>query len=162
VSLFIDDLSQYSKTLSKLWPADKPSHLELLNLLAKSAGFKNYQHLKDGHTETASKPLGPHVKRWLRLFNSDQQALRWPSKQQDRLAIVWTIAHRLPTFSGWTEKEVNNAIMPLIQFQDHVAIRRELIELGILGRTNDGRKYWRASFEAPEIFHGLLAELKLS
>ncbi len=48
LSLQIPDLSGFAKSvreqLGKL--AEPPSHVEMLNLLCRSAGFRNYQHCK--------------------------------------------------------------------------------------------------------------------
>ena len=63
LSLQIPDLSGFAKSvreqLGKL--PEPPSHVEMLNLLCRSAGFRNYQHCK-GVVEAQQRlqlPLAP-------------------------------------------------------------------------------------------------------
>lgn len=48
VSLLVSDISDFAKKLRAQLPKEgkQPSHLELLNLIAKANGFQNYQSLK--------------------------------------------------------------------------------------------------------------------
>ena len=46
--------------------------------------------------------------------------------------------------AGYTpKKEVNEIIMQNINFSDYALIRRELIDLKLMGRTGYGSEYWR-------------------
>jgi hypothetical protein len=48
IPLRVDDLSPFAKTLRQSLSQHEgtPTHVELLNLIAKAAGFANYQHLR--------------------------------------------------------------------------------------------------------------------
>lgn len=64
IPLPIADLSAYARSLAKLLdPA--PSHLSLLNTLAKAAGFRNFQHLR------ASQKAGDALSQTLWLISPE-------------------------------------------------------------------------------------------
>ena len=46
VPLHTDDLSAFTRVLADELGDDAPSHLSLMNMLARAAGFRNYQHLR--------------------------------------------------------------------------------------------------------------------
>ena len=51
IPLYAPDISQYARSLSRqlLTAGEPPSHLALLNMLAKSGGFRNYQPVSYTH-----------------------------------------------------------------------------------------------------------------
>ncbi len=161
VSFEIADLSQFAKNLSRQWPVEKPSHLTLLNLLSKAAGFQNYQHLLSKQTvaEHPSEKLDKKTTRWLRLFNDIGQPVRWPTKHLDQRAILWVVGAQLPEFKKWSEKQINAFIKARIAFADYAIVRRELISMELLGRTADGSNYWSESFQYPDEFKELLGQV---
>lgn len=155
-SLEITDLSLFCKNLSKSWPEKKPSHLALLNLVAKSTGYKNYQHyLSHGNAKTGFV-LDRKDRRRMRLLDDQGVVIRWPSKFSDQSVIIWYLASQLPMFRDWSEKKVNHWIQNRTAIDDHLRIRRELIGRAILGRTRDGRSYWVEPFEIPIEFERFL------
>src|SRR5687768_2595698 len=91
LALQIPDLSGFAKSvreqLGKL--AEPPSHVEMLNLLCRSAGFRNYQHCK-GVVEAQQRLHLPAptaapvdyslVERAARLFDEHGRLLRWPTR----------------------------------------------------------------------------------
>jgi hypothetical protein len=65
------DLSLFAKHLRKqfqLQGIDSPSHVQLLNLLAKSTGFQNYQSLK-AYSESSDKQSSPGANQDLSDFS---------------------------------------------------------------------------------------------
>ena len=65
IPLAIADLSQFSRALGAQLAArpDKvPSHLSLMNMLARAAGFRNFQHLRAGAEPEAQVPALRHVR----------------------------------------------------------------------------------------------------
>jgi hypothetical protein len=157
VRLDITDLSRFAKSLSKQWPESKPTHLSLMNLLAKSAGYKNFQHLKAQSESTTQSPLTPNEKRWSRLISAVGCLIRWPSKRKDQLAVLWRIYDALPEFDRWEYRQLDGWIKDQIEFGDHVLVRREMVELEMIGRTDDGRMYWKVKQEMPEEFIPFIA-----
>ncbi|XLM23382.1 DUF2087 domain-containing protein, partial [Chromobacterium piscinae] len=67
---------------------------------------------------------------------------RWPKKFSEQRACLWALWAGLPRGEEWDEPAVNAAIRALEAFGDHVLIRRELVEGGWMGRTDDCRRYW--------------------
>lgn len=159
VSLEITDLSQFARGLARQWPEQKPSHLAMMNMLAKASGFKNYQHLLATRQAAAPVELDKRSKRWLRLFDDNKRAVRWPAKFIDQRALLWGVASQMPKVSDQTEKQVNALILAHICFEDFAIVRREFVESGVLGRTEDGNKYWSKPFQVPEEFQALVAAL---
>lgn len=157
-SLYIEDLSSAAKYLAQHWPQEKPSHLSLLNLLAKAAGKQNYQQLK------AQQPLAPVASskttvRRLRQYHGNGTPSRWPTKRSDQLAMMWMIYLQLPQFKNISEREVNEHIKAAINFSDYVLVRRELVSAQLLGRTNDGSQYWLNTAPLPSDYHELAQAL---
>jgi len=64
----------------------------------------------------------------------------FPKKQKAKLVVLNRIAELFDRAKRYTEKEVN-AILGGV-YEDHVTIRRYLIEYGFLARKPDGSEYW--------------------
>ena len=77
----------------------------------------------------------------------DGKIQRWPSKTEEKDAVLAFIASQVPPEGKLPEKEINKIIMQNILFDDFALIRRELIERGYLARTRDYREYWRTGEE---------------
>ena len=63
IALSIPDLSDFARRLGRdLEAADpRPGHLSLLNMIARAAGFRNYQHLRGGAARSLPTPPEPPV-----------------------------------------------------------------------------------------------------
>ena len=77
----------------------------------------------------------------------DGKIQRWPSKKEEKEAVLGFISSQIPPEGKFSEKEINQIIMRNILFDDFALIRRELIEQGYLARTRDCREYWRTGEE---------------
>ena len=62
------------------------------------------------------------------------------SKEKKKIVILRKIAEQFEKNRQYTEKEVNNILADI--YEDHVTIRRYLIEYGYMDRTKDGKAYW--------------------
>ena len=81
------------------------------------------------------------------FLDSGGRLKKWPARKRRSLqiaALQW-IATFFEAGRTYREREVNEIIKSHIAFEDYVLVRRELFELGLLGRTSDGRSYWRTS-----------------
>lgn len=68
---------------------------------------------------------------------------RLPRKADDRVAVyAWLAAQITPVEGRVTERELMDALIPLAH--DPVGARRDMVELGLIGREPDGSAYWRA------------------
>lgn len=129
-----------------------PGHVELLNMLARSAGCRNFQHFRAqaaarDHLAKAAPGPAPvdHVllQRLTRYFDEAGRLIRWPSKFSHRAPCLWVIWSKLPPRQAFTESGINQALGALHLFGDHALLRRELCDSGMMTRTRDGRDYRR-------------------
>lgn len=177
--LAVDDIAALAKNLRARLaetPAT-PSHLEMLNWLAKAAGFKNFQHFRaevrpadtrdasgaagsSGAAEAAiapplqarpaPEPVDPtRLKRLLRLYDDEGRLARWPSKRGLQLTCLWTLWAVLPPREVFDEPTVTGLLAKAHDFGDPVLLRRELCDLGLLWRTPDCRAYKRIERKPP-------------
>lgn len=63
------------------------------------------------------------------------------AKEKKKLVALLRIIEQFETGRRYTEPEVNEVLAAI--YNDYVTIRRYLIEYGLMGRTPDGRAYWR-------------------
>jgi hypothetical protein len=73
--------------------------------------------------------------------NEPLTLIRFPRKQKEKLIILNRIAELFERNRRYTEKEVNQILSAV--YQDHVTIRRYLVDFGLLDRKRDGSEYWR-------------------
>jgi len=158
IALTISDLSAFARTLRRdLATADSfPGHLALMNMLARAAGYGNFQHLRatpDPQTRAMPDPV-PQTDRKildaaLRVFDAEGCMTRWPTRIPVQKLCVWVLWSRLPSRRAMTEPEVNGTIDAWHSFGDRAILRRSLIEHGLTTRTPDGREYRRVECEPP-------------
>lgn len=73
-------------------------------------------------------------------LDSEGRARVIPSKEKKKIVLLQELMKKFATNCHYTEQEVNGIASQM--FDDHVSVRRYLIEYGFLGRTNDGQRYW--------------------
>lgn len=135
-----------------------PGHVELLNMLARSAGCRNFQHFRAIHEardrlETppvAATPADPSVvEKIARHFDTQARLLRWPAKASHRLPCLFALWSQLPAGQTLTEKQISTELKARHMFDDHALLRRELCDRGLVTRTIDGREYRRIERAPP-------------
>jgi len=171
LSLQIPDLSGFAKSireqLGKL--PEPPSHVEMLNLLCRSAGFRNYQHCK-GVMEARQRlqlqapavadPVDyALVERAARLFDAQGRLLRWPTQAALQDLGLWVLWSRLPSRKTFTEKQISEVLKGWHMFGDHALLRRALIGWRLVQRTQDGSEYRRIEQKPPAELRPLIARL---
>jgi hypothetical protein len=147
-----------------------PGHVELLNMLARGAGFRNFQHLRaDAQARTrldapppppAPAPDHARCAKVLRLFDAEGMLQRWPKKRSQQELCLWVLWSRLPARETFAEKRMNEELNRLHGFGDYALLRRELIELGLFRRTPGGREYSRIEQAPPPELSAMLALLR--
>jgi hypothetical protein len=136
-----------------------PGHVELLNMLARASGFRNFQHMR-AQSDARERLDSPRVnvepevdyvriERLTRYFDTAGRLTRWPGKHSDRLACLWVLWSRMEPRRVSTEAEINGALNAEHLFGDHALLRRELVDLGMMARTADGREYRRLEQAPP-------------
>lgn len=146
-----------------------PSHLSLLNMLARAAGFRNFQHFRAEMAPSAVPPAAPApaastpaaperavpderaVNRLVRYFDASGCLVRWPSKYGHRLPCLWALWADLPPRQIFDEAGISAWLNTRHLFGDPALLRRELCDQGLMVRTRDGREYHRLEREpSPE------------
>jgi hypothetical protein len=166
-----NDISSLARSLKDQLAerTDPPGHVELLNMLARSAGYRNFQHFRAGRTapdagtpDPSPRPMVDEgrIERLLRCYDADGRLTRWPPKHSQRLLALWGLWSRFPSRETWTEAEVNERLQALHGFGDHALLRRLLCDHGLLDRTRDGRVYRRIEQPVPDEAGAFLRRLK--
>ncbi len=152
VPLHTDDLSRFARALADELGDTAPSHLSLMNMLARSAGFRNYQHLRaDAKARdrldqpSPPEPVVDHkrVERALNHFDDKGILVRWPTRNAVQKLVVWAFWADLPVGEPVSEAWVNDRFSAGHRFDDPATIRRMLVGLGRVERERDGSAYTR-------------------
>ncbi len=160
-SLYIADLSDFARNLRRdLTEAETaPSHLALMGLIAKAAGYRNYQHLKA--EAPAPEPVtGKSFDRALRVFDQAGRMQHWPGATHVQGLCLWVFWDRMPPRQGLTEPEVNAILRAGHLFGDHVLLRRSLIDHRLVTRAVDGSVYRRIEQAPPPEARALIRAVR--
>ncbi len=176
VPLATPDISGFTKTLKGFLDERHavgkplPSHVELLNLLARAAGLRNFATLKASALKAApsaapSPPiaapgipavelstLSATVRKALIQFDEAGRLVRLPNKLSVQQMAMWALWTQFAARRKYTEKEVNAILNAHHTFGDQATLRRELINMHLLGRKSDCSEYWKEAHRpAPEV-----------
>lgn len=158
IPLPIDDLSRFARALARELGEAAPSHQSLLNMLARSAGYRNHQHLRaDAKARhrldqpVTPEPVVDHkrVERALNHFDDDGILVRWPTRNAVQKLVVWAFWADLPVGEAVPEAWVNERFSAGHRFDDPATIRRMLVGLGRVERERDGSAYTRVEGPLP-------------
>jgi hypothetical protein len=151
IAVTITDLSDFARRLRRELDtgSSTPSHLTLLNMLARATGHANFQHLRAGascsavvqSTAFAADPKKVAVA--LRLFDDHGRMVRWPKKTSVQALCLWALWARLPARIDLTEPDVNRIAEAFHLFGDRAILRRSLIDHGLAERAADASWYRR-------------------
>jgi hypothetical protein len=153
------DLSVVARSLCREISAapERPGHVQMLNMLARSAGFRNFQHLRAEQAAAerlqatpAAEPVDHIlVERVSHHFDAAGRMVRWPSRSSHRALALWVLWARIPAGEALTEKDVNVLLDEHHLFGDRAQLRRSLVEAGLMTRTRDCRDYRRVEMRPP-------------
>lgn len=140
-------------------PGAPPTHVELLNMLARAAGHRNFQHFRAEaaarmrlSTRRAEAPAAVDhrkVARATRHFDGAGSLVRWPKRAGERDLCLWVMWSHLPARAVLREREVNALLDARHDFGDYALLRRALCDGGFVFRTVDGRAYRRIERRPP-------------
>jgi hypothetical protein len=159
----VSDMSAFAKSLrDQIDRLDhKPSHVEMLNLLSRAAGFRNFQHLRANAKAAdvlesltiASQPEPPadenRVMRTLRVLDGEGRIVRWPGKRSQQELCLWFLWSKIPRGRVFAEREIGEFLNGLHLFGDAALLRRDLFDLGLVTRNRDGSDYRRIERKPP-------------
>lgn len=159
IPLTAPDLSQFARQMTRQLKeqSDPPSHLSVMNMLARAAGFRNVQHMRAAHAagrrlaEDAPAPSADYrlVERTLNQFDSVGRLKQWPSRRPVQELSLWVFWADLPPAVRLHEKQVNALLNAAHLFGDAAILRRSLIGLGLVTRNRDGSDYLRRELRPP-------------
>jgi hypothetical protein len=169
--LHVDDISALARSLNHQIAGieHSPSHLEMLNMLARSAGFRNLQHFRaqaEAHERLTSPDVPSaevdyvEVRRLGRFFDAKGRLIQWPGKLRQQIQCLWVLWSRLPARQPLTEHQLNQLLQANHQFGDPALLRRELYDHGLASRTPDCREYRRKERRPPQEAVALIRHLE--
>lgn len=164
------DISAFARALGRQLQTREaaPSHLEVMNMLARAAGYRNFQHLRAAHAAEARLDTPALVaavdfrlvERALNQFDAAGRLLRWPSRRQIQLLCLWALWSRFPAGVSLHEREVNARLNAAHGFGDAALLRRDLCGLGLFTRSRDGSDYRRQELPPPPEARELIRRLR--
>lgn len=154
------DVSALAKSLNRELEAcdGKPGHVQLLNMLTRAVGYRNFQHFRAQQAAgerleappAAADPVDHLlVERVARCFDEAGRLTRWPSKPSHQGLALWGLWSRVPRGEVMTEQQISALLKTLHLFGDHALLRRELFDRGLVWRTPDCRAYQRIERAPP-------------
>ena len=168
-SIRIDDVSSFARSLGQALrerhatrPAP-PGQVELLNLIARTRGERNWQALRRTLSDPPPAPsqvavaapnspaparsgpdaaaLTANARKALAYFDEQARLQRWPVKFSIQKLVMWVLWTRFDAKRLYTESEVNAVLKAANAFSDHVTLRRELINHRLMSRKSDCSEY---------------------
>jgi hypothetical protein len=167
--LHADDVSSFAKALgaqlalAHAKTARPPGHVELLNMLARAAGHRNFQSLRARppvEAPASDAPLSETAVKALRQFDAAGRLVRWPIKFSVQRLMLWGLWMRFEPRRKYSEREVNELLNAWHLFGDHCTLRRELVEMGMLARRSDGSEYRKQPLRPPPEAMALMRALR--
>lgn len=165
IPLYAEDISAFARSLSsqlkaQLHTDEAPvGHVELLNILARASGHRNYQHMRaslSARTRLENPVEAPaesvdftRVERIAKYFDAAGRMSRWPISFSLQEPCLWVMWSRVPAATVMTERELNEKLKAEHLFGDHAILRRELVERGLLRRPLDCMRYERIERKPP-------------
>jgi hypothetical protein len=167
---YANDISALARSLNTQLAGCEhaPGHVELLNMLARAVGARNFQHFRAQivaekrlmRVSDAAAPVDYVVlQRLSRYFDANSRLIRWPKKFSDQEPCLWLLWSKLPPRKTLSEHEVNQLLLANHRFEDPALLRRELKERDMVRRTRDGREYRRVEREPPALAVALIRYL---
>jgi hypothetical protein len=157
---YANDISELARSLRTQLAAcnHTPGHVELLNMLARAVGSRNFQHFRAKFVaekrlmrpnEAAAPVDYVELQRLSRYFDPDGRWVRWPTKFSHQEPCLWVLWSKLPSRKALSEKQINELLLANHLFADPALLRREMSERRMVTRTLDGRVYRRVERKPP-------------
>ena len=162
------DVSALARHLSReLASETNPSHLTLMNMLARGAGFRNFQHVRASAAagdklDTPPSAPADHTKvaQARRYFDAVGTMTSWPAKTHLQHLCLWVLWSRLPRGQSLTEREISRLLDGWHLFGDAAILRRTLWEMKLISRTPDCQDYRRIEQPPPPEARALIRLLQ--
>jgi hypothetical protein len=182
--VLVPDLSAFARALGRAYAARESTaaatHSEWLHLVAQALGHRNHQALRAAvlaapalpATVPTAPPAAPpaadptpelsvNARKALQQFDDTGRLLRWPVKFSVQKLAMWVLWTRFEAKRPYTEREVNTILKAANAFDDHVTLRRELINHRLMTRTSDCREYRKLPARPDDETRRLLAAARV-
>lgn len=183
LSYAVDDVSALARSLRGQLAAlnGPPGHVDMLNMLARAAGARNFQQFRanalsktpaggtpggDPDPETpgaaAPSPAGADlalVERTLRHFDAEGRLATWPARTSLQGLALWGLWAQIPSDARDTEVAFNRRLNAISRIADPALLRRSMFNAGLVSRTDDCRDYRRIEQAPPPEARILIARL---
>ncbi|MFM8821607.1 MAG: DUF2087 domain-containing protein [Phenylobacterium sp.] len=135
-----------------------PGHVEMLNMLARAAGDRNFQQFRSRTTASDPAPSAPEpdpepdlalVERTARHFDVDGRLASWPARTSLQSLALWSLWSRIPAEAVFTEVGFNQRLNAISTIGDPALLRRSMVFAGLVSRTDDCRDYRRIEQRPP-------------
>lgn len=145
--------------------ATPPGHVEMLNLLARAAGARNFQHFRAMAGPAPALPAQPaadmkRVEKVARLFDANGRLLSWPAKSTHQALALWAFWAAIPPGESFSEQGFSAWLSARHSFGDSAILRRSMVGAELVSRTTDGRDYRRIEQRPTPDALALIAALK--
>ncbi len=177
LSVHIADVSAFARALGHGLHArhatrpSPPGQVELLNLIARAQGQRNWQAMRQAlqHTARSAAPMLPspasppvpalstNARKALAMFDDQGRLVRWPVKFSLQKLVMWPLWTRFAAKRVYTESEVNTILKAANLFSDHATLRRELINHQLMSRASDCSAYRKLPARPDDEARSLLA-----
>ena len=165
----VADISALAKALVRQLAdtGEPPGHLAMLNMLARGAGFRNFQHFRASHgaeaelaeVEPADTTDYTQVTRALRQFDAQGRLIRWPSRASQIALCLWPLWAHIPADTSMTEREISARLNDWHLFGDAAQLRRFMVGAGMVSRNPDCTDYRRIEQRPPPEALALIRKL---
>ncbi|BDP44907.1 hypothetical protein DAETH_48760 (plasmid) [Deinococcus aetherius] len=91
-------------------------------------------------------PAAPHRRQESgveRYLDGEGRVTVYPSQHQMKRRVLTYLGSKFELGREYTEREVNEVLRAAHTFDDPALLRRDMFELGVLGRATNGSRYWR-------------------
>lgn len=162
IPLAVQDLSQFARALARQLGETGPSHLTLMNMLARAAGFQNMQHMRAAAQaapidQPLPKPDAKLVERALMQFDDQGRLRQWPAKRMVQTLALWALWASIPAGQVMSEGAISALLQGEHSFGDAATLRRTMISCAMLTRQAGGVDYLRIEQEPPPEAKALIA-----
>lgn len=179
-ALHVADVSAFARTLVQALQqrhaerSDPPGQVEMLNLIARTQGQRNWPALRQAlrqvpvaapapdavappRAAAAPAALSDTARKALAQFDEQGRLKRWPVKFSVQKLVMWVLWTRFDAKRPYTEPEVNTILKAANAFSDHITLRRELVNHKLLTRKSDCSEYRKLPARPDDEARALLA-----
>ena len=93
-------------------------------------------------------------------FDTQGRLVRLPNKLSVQRMCMWWLWTHFEIRRHYTEKEVNQVLNAHHTFGDQATLRRELVNMKLLGRKPDCSDYWKEAVRADSEVQHFLSSLR--